>query len=50
MTTKGPSRKQVILPMNNDNKMKIIEDSSNHVTNLNRLLKNIKSEIMVNFI
>jgi len=50
MTTKGPSRKQVIVLMNNDNKMKFMEDSSNHFTNLNRALKNIKLEIIVNFI
>jgi len=50
MTIKGLSRKQVIVPMNNDNKMSFIEDSSNHVTNLNRTLKNIKSDIMVDFI
>jgi len=36
--------------MNNDNKTKFMEDSSNHVTNLNRILKNIKSEIIVDFI
>ena len=36
--------------MNNNNKIKIMEDSSNHVTNLNRSLKNIKSNIIVNFI
>ena len=50
MTMKGPSSKQVIVPMNNNNKMSFMEDSSNHVTNLNRALKNIKSDIMVDFI
>ena len=42
MTIKGPLRKQVIVPMNNDNKTKFIEYSSTHVFNLNRELKNIK--------
>ena len=50
MTTKGPSRKQVIVPMNNDNKMSFMENSSNHVTNLNKVLKNIKLNIIANFI
>ena len=35
--------------MNNDNKMNFIEESSIHVTNINRVLKNIKSEAMVDF-
>jgi len=50
MTMKDPSRKQVIIPMNNDNQKSFIEDSNNYVTNLNRVLKNIKSDILVNFI
>ena len=50
MTTKGPSRKQVIVLMSNDNKISFMKDSSTYVTNLNRNLKNIKSEIIVDFI
>ena len=50
MTMKGPSRKQIIVPMNNDNKAKFMEDSSTHVSNLNRALRNIKSEVMVDFV
>ena len=50
MMTKGLSRKQVIVPMSNDNKMKFIEDSSAHIININRVFKNIKSKVMVNFI
>ena len=50
MTTKKLFRKQVIIPMNGDNKTKFIKDSSNHVTNSNKALKNIKSVVMVNFI
>ena len=50
MTTQGPFRKQVIISMNNNNKIKFIEDSCNYVTNINRVLKSIKLEVMVNFI
>ena len=45
MTTKGLSRKQVIVPMNNNNKTNFMKDSSNHVTNLNRTLK-ISNQIL----
>ena len=50
MTTKSPSRKQVIVLINSDNIKKFISESSNHMSNLNRVLKNIKSDIMVDFI
>ena len=50
ITTKGPSRKQVIVLMSNNNKISFMKDSSIHVTNLNRNLKNIKSDIIVEFI
>ena len=50
MTTKSPSKKQVIIPMNNVNKKDFIEESIAHVTNMNRVLKNIKMEVMVNFV
>jgi len=50
MITKGPSKKQVIVPMNNDNKTQFIKYSSAHITNINRTLRNIKSEVMANFI
>jgi len=36
--------------MNNDNKAKFMKLSSSYITNLNRALKNIKSEVMVDFI
>ena len=49
ITTKGPSRKQVIIPISNDNKSKFMALSSMHIANLNSILKNIKLEIMVNF-
>ena len=50
MTMKCPSRKQIIVLMNNDNKKNFIEKSSSHVTNMNSALKNIKSEVMVDFV
>jgi len=50
MTTKGLLRKQVIIPMNEKNKQNLMEESSTYVTNINRALKNIKSEVMVNFV
>ena len=49
MTTKGPSRKQVIVLMNKENKKNFMKESSAHVTNMNRVLKNIKLEVMVDF-
>ena len=50
MTTKGPSRKQVIISISNKNKAKFIKSSSAHITNLNRVLKNTKSEVMADFV
>jgi len=50
MTIKSPLRKQVIVLMNSDNIKKFISKSSNHVSNLNRALKNMKSDVMINFI
>lgn len=42
---KGPPRKQIIVPMSNENKTKFMKESSAHITNLNRALKtsNLKS-------
>ena len=50
MTTKDPLRKQVIIPMNNDNISNFMKNSSLHVSNINRSLRNAKSEILVDFI
>jgi len=50
MTTKGPFRKQVIIPMGNDNISNFMKNSSVHVSNINRSLRNVKSEVLVNFI
>ena len=50
MTTKGLSCKQVILPMKGDNANNFIKDLSMHVININWILKNIKSNIMADYI
>jgi len=50
MTTKGPSRKQVIIPMSKDNIDAFMKNSSLHVANINRQLCNVKSEVLINYI
>ena len=50
ITTKGPSQKQVIIPMSSDNANKFIKEFSVHVANINRAFKNIKSDVMADFI
>ena len=50
MTTKGLSRKQIIIPIGNDNNVKFMKNSSIHITNINRNLRNAKSEVLVDFI
>jgi len=50
MTTKGPLKKQVIVPINNDNIVKFMLNSSDYITNINRVLKNIKLEIKIDYI
>jgi len=50
MTTKGPLCKQIIVLMNSDNIVMFMSSSSNHIININRLLKNIKSECKADYI
>ena len=50
MTTKGLSRKQIIILMSNDNIIKFMKNSLLHIANINRSLKNAKSEVLVDFI
>ena len=50
MTTKGPSRKQIIIPMSQDNINTIIMHANGHIFNINWLLKSIKSDVMADFI
>ena len=50
MTTKGPLRKQVITPISGDNVISFMKSSSLHVANINRLLCNVKSNVLVNYL
>ena len=50
MTTKGLSRKQVIILMSKENVDLFIKNSSLHVTSMNRQLWNAKSEILTDYI
>ena len=49
MMTKGPSRKQVIIPMSSHNANRIMSKSNTYIVNINKLLKDIKSDILANF-
>ena len=40
----------MIVPMNVENRNCFIKDSSAYVSNINRVLRNIKSEIVANFV
>jgi len=46
MTTKRPLRKQIIVPMNKINAEFIINSAHLHITNINKCLKDIKSDII----
>jgi len=50
MTTKGPSRKQIIIPMTNELGKRFTKDLASHITNINHILKNIKSNICADYI
>ena len=50
ITTKGPSRKQIIVLMRIELSKKFIKDLSMHVININRTLKGINSKMIVDFI
>jgi len=50
MTTKNPSKRQIIISMGSANISKFMSISSKHITNINRALKNIKSEILADFV
>ena len=51
MTTKGPSRKQVIIPMSSKNNSNFMKNSATYVVNINRLLRNTKSnQILLEFL
>ena len=50
MMTKGPSRKQVIISMSRENINSFMKSSSLHVANMNRLLRNAKSDVLTDYI
>jgi len=50
ITTKGPLRKQVIIPMSKENIDFFMKNSFLHVANINRQFHNTKSEILINYI
>ena len=50
MTMKEPLRKHVIIPMSSDNNAKFMKNSTAHIANINKALRNMKSEILVDFI
>jgi len=50
MTTKDLLHKQIIVPISKDNVNKFIASVCNHITNINRALKNIKSDILADYV
>jgi len=50
MMTKEFSYKQALVPISLENSKKFIILSEQHVTNINRILKNIKSDILADYI
>ena len=50
ITIKGPSHKQIIIPINKDDKTKFMASSSEHIANINRTLKNIKSDVIADYV
>ena len=50
ITTKGPFYKQIIISIGKENANKFMISTSNYVTNINKALKSIKSDIMADYI
>ena len=50
MMTRGPSRKEVIIPMAKHTAELIIKSAHIHIANINKCLKNSKSDIVTDFI
>ena len=50
MTTKGPSRKHIIIPMSGNNVSSFLKNSSLNMANINRQLRNVKSDVLVDYI
>jgi len=50
ITTKGSSRKQIIISIGINNTERVIVQSNIYITNINRLLKDIKWDTSADFI
>jgi len=50
MTTKRPSKKQIIVSIGSNNVERVIAKAKTIIVNINRLLKGIKSKVSVDFI
>ena len=50
MTTRGQSRREVIIPMTKTNAELIVNSAHIHISNINKCLKNSKSDIFADFI
>jgi len=50
MTTKSLLRKQIIIPMSSDNVSSFMKSSLVYIANINRLLHNAKTDVLVNYI
>ena len=50
MMTKSPLRKQIIILMSTNNTERIMVQSNSYIANLNRLLKEVKSKILADYI
>jgi len=50
ITIRGPSRKQVIISMAKSNAELIVNSANLHIANINKYLKNMKSDIIADFI
>jgi len=48
--TKSSSRKQIIISMGTHNSERIIAQANSYISNINRLLKDIKSEVFTDYI
>jgi len=50
MTTKGSSRKQIIVSIGSNNIKRVMIIANTYISNINKLFKGVKSKIFVNFI
>ena len=50
MTTNNLSKKQIIIPISINNSKEDISQANKHISNINRLLKGIRSDVSTNYI